>query len=573
MSNERGHQEPAAAAASSSASDWFDESFAILAADLDLGLDAYGWLESSAEEQEQGIDRMVTETLPSPASTLPQSSLGPVSNSAASSPAASPREIGQPRKRKSPQHGSQSCQVGGAGGGRGQHGSQSCPVGGAGGGRGDPELDRGGTSSNRKPSKKGGAKTGAASLERDARWAEQLLNPCAAAVEAGNLPRAQHLLYVLGELASFSGEPNHRLAAHGLRFLSLRHLPAGVGQAAAAATMKILSFECPTPAFTGVDPRLFRASLIRFNEVSPWFAVPNALANAAIAQVAASTTATSEPRRIHVVDMGVSHGVQWPTLLEALTRVPRGSTPPSVRLLTVTGAAVGSSPPVPFSASPPGYDCSPQLLRYAKTINLDLAIVHAPSLDTLHGTVAAGETLVVCLQFRLGHATADEQLTVLRNIRSLNPELLVLAELDCSCRSDGGTASEFAGSLEHLWLFLDSTAAAFKGRDADERRVMEAEAGTALMAATARRGAAAGGGREAWRVRLASAGFKAAAFGGEAVETAKALLRKYDGGWELVPPSPSVGAEVGLRWKGWPVSFCSLWRPAQVGPELMRRGA
>ena len=121
-------------------------------------------------------------------------------------------------------------------------------------------------------------------------------------------------------------------------------------------------------------------------------------------------------------------------------------------------------------------------------------------------------------------------------------------------------------------MFLDSTAAAFKGRDADERRVMEAEAGTAL-AATSRRGAAVDGGRDAWRARLAAAGLEEAAFGGEAVETAKALLRKYDGGWELVPPSPSSGAAVGLRWKGQPVSFCSLWRPAQVSPELIWRGA
>ena len=192
--------------------------------------------------------------------------------------------------------------------------------------------------------------------------------------------------------------------------------------------------------------------------------------------------------------------------------MPRGSTPPAVRL-TVGGPA--AAPPVSFSASPPGYDCSPQLLRYAKTINLDLAIVQAPCTDSLHGTLTPGETLVVCLQFRLGHATADEQVAVLRNIRSLNPELLVLAELDLDCggRSDGSVASEFAARLEHLWMFLDSTAAAFKGRDADERRVMEAEAGTAL-AATSRRGAAVDGGRDAWRARLAAAGFEEAAFGG-----------------------------------------------------------
>jgi hypothetical protein len=546
MSNERGDQEPAAAT-SSSASDWLDESIAFLAADLDLGVDAYGWLQASAEVEQQGIDSMVTETLPPPVTTLPQSGLGvPVSTSiVASSPVASPQELGQPRKRKSPQHSSQRCAFGGSDGGGGP----------------GPELDRGGTSCSRKPSKKGSARAGAASLDRDARWAEQLLNPCAAAIEAGNLPRAQHLLYVLGELAYFSGEPNHRLASHGLRALAVR-LPAAVGQAA-AATVKVPSCECPAPAFSGTDPRLFRSSLIRFNEVSPWFAVPNALANAAIAHAASARGAAAEPRRVHVVDVGVSHGVQWPTLLEALTRVPRGSTPPSVRL-TVAGYA--ATPPAPFSSSPPGYDCSPQLLRYAKTINLDLTIVQAPSLDIFHGILTPGETLVVCLQFRLGYAAANEQAAVLRNVRSLNPKLLVLAELECGGRSDGGAASEFAARLEHLWMFLESTAAAFKGKDADERRVMEAEAGTALAAA-ARRGAVVGGGREAWRARLAAAGFEEAAFGGEAVETAKALLRKYDGGWELVPPSPSAGATVGLRWKGQPVSFCSLWRPAQAGPE------
>jgi len=38
--------------------------------------------------------------------------------------------------------------------------------------------------------------------------AEQLLNGWAAAIEVGNMPSTQHLLYVLVELASFSGEPN-----------------------------------------------------------------------------------------------------------------------------------------------------------------------------------------------------------------------------------------------------------------------------------------------------------------------------------------------------------------------------
>ena len=315
--------------------------------------------------------------------------------------------------------------------------------------------------------------------------------------------------------------------------------------------------DCPTPAFAGAEPRLFRASLIRFHEVSPWFALPNALANAAIAQAAASGSGGrggSEPRSLHVVDLGVSHGVQWPTLLESLTRLPGGRAPPSVRL-TVAGA-----PPAPFSASPPGYDFSPHLLRYAKSISLQLAINRAASLDSVRGlaspSASGEEALVVCLQFRLRHASADERTEILRKVRGLDPELVVVSELDGG--GDGTAAGEFTARLELLWRFLESTSAAFKGRDGDERRLLEAEAGTSLVASEA-----AGAGREAWREAIVAAGFEEAAFGDEAVESAKSLLRKYDGGWEM-SASGATGA-VALRWKGQPVSFCSLWRPACSG--------
>jgi hypothetical protein len=126
-----------------------------------------------------------------------------------------------------------------------------------------------------RPGAGGGKKGGGAGSDRDTRWAEQLLNPCTTAVEAGNLTRVQHLFYVLGELTSFSGDANHRLATHGLRALARSRLPAAVGPAAATA-VRVPPCDCPTPAFAGTEPRLFRASLIRFHEVSPWFALANA---------------------------------------------------------------------------------------------------------------------------------------------------------------------------------------------------------------------------------------------------------------------------------------------------------
>ncbi|KAM0848881.1 hypothetical protein ACQ4PT_054084 [Festuca glaucescens] len=57
----------------------------------------------------------------------------------------------------------------------------------------------------------------------------------------------QHLFYVIGELASFSGNANYWLAAYGLRVLSLRL--AAVGPAAGA--VKVRDCDCPTPSFDG----------------------------------------------------------------------------------------------------------------------------------------------------------------------------------------------------------------------------------------------------------------------------------------------------------------------------------
>uniref|UniRef100_A0ACD5WYU7 Uncharacterized protein n=1 Tax=Avena sativa TaxID=4498 RepID=A0ACD5WYU7_AVESA len=523
-------QKLAVVATSDDGFDWLEDSISLLAADIDLG-GSYGWWCDplpAQQQQQDDIGSVVAQTLSPPVQQTTGSPLAHASPSIAS-PAVSSLSSNS-KKRKSSAH-----RVSGT------HSSINQRR------RAEPDRPSGGGGGG---SKKSGSKGGGAGSDRDARWAEQLLSPCAVAVEARNLSRVQHLFYVLGELASFSGDANHRLAAYGLRALSLR-LPAAVGSAAAAA-VRVPACECPTSSFASAEPRLFRASLIKFNEVSPWFALPNALANAAIAQLAASTRAA--PRPLHLVDIGVSHGVQWPTLLESLTRVPAGGAPPSVRL-----TVVGTPPVTPFSASPSGYDFSPQLLRYAKSISLDLEISRAASLDSVHGLCAPDEALVVCLQFRLGHVTAEERTDILRRVKGLKPDLVVLSELDVGGGNGSIAACEFTARLELLWRFLESTSAAFKGRDGEDRRLMEAEAGTAVAVT-----AAGDHGREGWRERMTAAGFEEAAFGGEAVESARSLLRKYDNGWEMSTAAAATGGggAVALRWKGQPVSLCSLWRPA-----------
>lgn len=413
------------------------------------------------------------------------------------------------------------------------------------GGSGGGEVQR---KPGRKVQTKGSGSGSGNNGAKDVRWAEQLLNPCAAAIHAMNLSRVQHLLYVLNELASPTGDANHRLAAHGLRALK-NHL-SSIGLAAAIPCGNLDTGGCGSPpkCFATTEPRLFRSALIKFHEVSPWFAVPNSLANASILQ---NITQENRPKSLHIVDIGVSHGIQWPTLLEALTRRPGGA--PSLIHLTVAGSA---APARPFSTSPPAYDFPSHLLRYAKSLDLNLHITQTETLSSI--TRSPGEILVVSSQFRASNTM------LLRSIRDLDPDLVVLTELEDGVGGGGiggGFAEEFGRRTGVLWRFLESTSAAFKGREFAERTVVEGEAARMLDGGV-------GEGREEWEGRMKALGFTELAFGEEAMDAGRALLRKYDGNWEMrmatgvAGTGAGAGAGVLLSWKGQSVSLCSLWRVA-----------
>ncbi|KAJ0988472.1 hypothetical protein J5N97_006828 [Dioscorea zingiberensis] len=407
----------------------------------------------------------------------------------------------------------------------------------------DNEEDGGGGEVQRKPGRKvqtkGSGSGSGNNGSKDVRWAEQLLNPCAAAIHAVNLSRVQHLLYVLNELASPSGDANHRLAYHGFHALK-RHL-SSAGLAAAIPSGN-LDGGSGTPCFATTEPRLFRSALIKFHEVSPWFALPNSLANASILQ---TITQENRPKSLHIVDIGVSHGIQWPTLLEALTRRQGGAL--SLIRLTVVDSATA---PRPFSASPSGYDFPSHLLRYAKSLNLNLQITKTENLSSI--TRSSDEILVVSSQFRASNSL------LLRSIRDLDPDLVILTELEDGVggSGSGGFTEEFGRRTGVLWRFLESTSAAFKGRECAERRVVEGEAARVLDGGV-------GEGRDEWEGRMKALGFMELAFGEEAIDTGRALLRKYDGNWDMRVAAATGGATgttgVVLAWKGQSVSNCTLW--------------
>ncbi|KAK6911866.1 Transcription factor GRAS [Dillenia turbinata] len=402
----------------------------------------------------------------------------------------------------------------------------------------------------KRPPNKGGGANGSNSNNKDGRWAEQLLNPCASAITARNLPRVQHLLYVLHELATPTGDANHRLAAHGLRALT-HHISSPCSSSVSIGPI----------TFASTELKLFHKSLEKFYEASPWFAFHSRIANDSILQVL--TEEDNPSRNLHILDIGVSHGMQWPTLLEALTR-RSGGPPPLVKLTLVAATAENEQMlATPFLVGPPDDDFPSRLLIFAKSmsINLEINRLENHPLQNLCAQIidsSQDETLIVCTQFRLhhlNHNTPDDRTEFLSVLRNLEPKCVILSEnnMECSCNNCADFATGFSRRVEYLWRFLDSTSSAFKGRESDQRRVMEGEAAKALTNKGEMNEV-----KEKWCERMRDVGFVESLFGEDAIDGGRALLRKHDSNWEMRVEEKD--GCVSLWWKGQPVSFCSLWK-------------
>lgn len=151
------------------------------------------------------------------------------------------------------------------------------------------------------------------------RWAEQLLNLCAGAIADGNFPRTQHLMWVLNELASFTGDGNERMAAYGLKALFCR-ITQGTSE-----TTYLRPFHHQEKQ---LGPKAVHKALVTFHEFNPWHQTAYTVTNEALMDVFAGKS------HLHIVDVGVMKGLQWPTLIDALANRP-GGPPTKLRITTL----------------------------------------------------------------------------------------------------------------------------------------------------------------------------------------------------------------------------------------------
>jgi hypothetical protein len=155
--------------------------------------------------------------------------------------------------------------------------------------------------------------------EDELNWAEQLLNLCATAIASNNLARTKHLMSVLNDLGSLTGDANQRLAAYGLKSLYCR--------VTCRKDSAVASYSGPLRLqVRRLGPKTVHRALVKFHELSPWHQLIHTVSNQTLLQVFEGHT------HLHVIDIRVSQGLQWPSLIDSL--VSRDSGPPALLRIT-----------------------------------------------------------------------------------------------------------------------------------------------------------------------------------------------------------------------------------------------
>ncbi|CAN6205937.1 unnamed protein product [Urochloa humidicola] len=392
---------------------------------------------------------------------------------------------------------------------------------------------------------------------------EQLLVHCANAIEANDATLTQQILWVLNNIAPPDGDPNQRLTAAFLCALVARASRTGactVAVAAAAAESAALHAH----RFTAVE-------LASFVDLTPWHRFGYTAANAAEGFPV-----------LHVVELGTTHCMQIPTLIDMLAGRAEG--PPILRL---TVADVASAPPPALDMS---YDeLGAKLVGFARSrnVSMDFRVVPTSPADAFSSLVDqlrvqqmvsdGAEALVVNCHMLL-HAVPDEtagtvmmtttsqqqaavslRTMLLKSVRALDPNLVVVAEEDADFTA-GDVVGRLRAAFNFLWIPYDAVDT-FLPKGSEQRRWYEAEVGWKVENVLAQEGVdrvERQEDRARWGQRMRGAGFRAVAFGEDAAGEVKAMLNEHAAGWGMKREDDDLV----LTWKGHNVVFASAWAPS-----------
>ncbi|KAJ0983456.1 hypothetical protein J5N97_011711 [Dioscorea zingiberensis] len=387
---------------------------------------------------------------------------------------------------------------------------------------------------------------------------EKLLLHCASALESSDVTLAQQVMWVLNNIASSNGDPNQRLTSCFLRALisrASRLCPTAMGFHSTAANSLTSSRPMSVTEFAG------------YVDLTPWHRFGFCASNGAIYE------AIEGHPKVHILDLSITHCMQWPTLIDALAKRPGGApflriTVPSTRppvppLLNVSIEEVGlrlanfaRSRDVPFE------------FHVLKCTNSSANVLIQNQLSPSSLVLREDETFIVNCQSWLRYLP-DEQEGInsckpsskdgfLELILELNPDLVTVTDEDSDLDSPS-LATRTMACFNYLWIPFDALET-FLPKDSPQRMDYEADVGQKIeniigFDGPQRIERLESGAKLARRMKKAK--FSSVQFCEKTVREVKFLLDEHASGWGMKKEEDMLV----LTWKGHSSVFTTAWAP------------
>ena len=360
-----------------------------------------------------------------------------------------------------------------------------------------------------------------------------LLLQCAEAVSAENYDEANSILPQLSELATPYGTSVQRVVAYFAEGMASRLVTSCLG----------LCSPLPENHRLVINDQSFMPAMQVFNELSPLVKFSHFTANQAISEAFEGMNA------VHIIDLDIMQGLQWPGLFHILAS--RSGGPPHVH---ITG--LGTSMEALQATGK-------QMIEFAGTLGIAFEFTAVAdkigNVDPSALNVEFPDALAIhWMNHSLYDVTGSVPAT-LRLVQKLNPKVITVVEQNLP---RGGTfPSRFVEALHYYSALFDSLGASYPG-DSPERHMVEQQ----LLSCEIKNILAVGGGAsrrgdehakvEHWRDEFSKAGFKPVSLGGKAAHQAALLLGLYQcDGYTLLEHNGTLN----LGWKDLPLFTASAW--------------
>ncbi|KAL1222742.1 Scarecrow-like protein 23 [Cardamine amara subsp. amara] len=358
-----------------------------------------------------------------------------------------------------------------------------------------------------------------------------LLLQCAEYVANDHLREASTLLSEISEICSPFGSSPERVVAYFAQALQTRVISSYLAGACTPLSENPLTI---------VQSQKLFAALQTFNSVSPLIKFSHFTANQAIFQ------ALDGEDSVHIIDLDVMQGLQWPALFHILASRPR-----KLRSIRITG--FGSSSDLLASTGR-------RLADFAVSLNLPFEFHPIEGkignlIDLSQLEMRQGEAVVVhWMQHRLYDVTGND-LETLEILRKLKPNLITVVEQELSYDDGGSFLGRFVEALHYYSALFDALGDGL-GEESGERFTVEQ-----IVLATEIRNIVAYGGerrrRRKWKEEMNRVGFRSVSLQGNPATQAGLLLGMLPwNGYTLVEDNGTLR----LGWKDLSLLTASAWK-------------